>query len=123
LKAQLLGNFSGAALDPERVQPGGRGAVDVPGICRNESEFGIRHLHPLGSKILDARADLENLDFLDADDVVEKITNPRALRRRLQHLGLAVGQDRKLDPLLLQRLKAGLHVWESGKAQVGSAAK
>src|SRR5262249_32026205 len=65
------------------------------------------------------RADLENLNFLDADDVVEKITNPCTLRRRLQHLGLAIGQDRELDPLLLQRFKAGLYVRESSEAQVG----
>ena len=57
-------------LDPKRVQPGGRGTVNVPGIRRNESELQIGHLHALGGKIIDARADFEDLDFLDTKSAV-----------------------------------------------------
>ena len=55
LEAQFFWNFSGTTLDPERIQPGGRGTVDIPGIRRNESQLRIRHLHALGSEIVNAR--------------------------------------------------------------------
>src|SRR5712692_4889614 len=82
LEAQFLGDLGGAALYPERVQAGGRGAVDVPGVYRDESEFRVSDLNALGAEIVNARANFEDLDFLNADDVVEQIADPGALRRR-----------------------------------------
>src|SRR5262249_7433027 len=40
VKAQFLGNFGGATLNPERVQSGGCGAIDVPRVRRDEPELG-----------------------------------------------------------------------------------
>src|SRR5262249_33075301 len=119
LEAELLGNLSSAALNPESVQPGRCSAVDIPGVCRDEPKLWVCDLHPLGSEIVDARADFEDLDFLNANDLVEKIANTGTLCSRLQHFWLAIRKDREFHPCLLQRLKTGLHIRESGEAQVG----
>src|SRR6266436_2055734 len=67
LEAQFLWNLGSAALDPERVQSGGCGAIDVPGIRRDEAKLGVGDLQSLRGQIVDARADFEDLNFLDAD--------------------------------------------------------
>src|SRR5262249_62356003 len=117
LEAEFLGNLCGTALNPERVQPGRRGAIDVPGIGRDEAKLGVGDLQPLGGQIVDPRADLVDLDFLDADNIIEKIADSCALSRRLQHFWLAVRQGGELNSLLLWRLKTWLHVREGGEAQ------
>jgi hypothetical protein len=73
----------------------------------------------LGRQVVDARARLEDLHFFDAQDTVEEIDDPGAPGRRLQHLGLAVGQDGQPQAVCLQRLQAGFHVGKGREAQVG----
>ena len=58
LEAEFLGNLCGAALNPERVQPGRRGAIDVPGIRRDEAKLGVGDLESFGGQIVDPWADL-----------------------------------------------------------------
>src|SRR4029453_9518632 len=100
LETEFLGNLCRAALNPERVQPGRRGAIDVPGIRRDEAKLGIGDLESLGSQIVDPWADLKDLNFLDADNIIEKIADSCALSRSLQHFWLAIRQDGKLKSLL-----------------------
>ena len=69
--------------------------------------------------MVDARARLEDLHLLDAQDGVEQIDDAGAPGRRLQHLGLAVGQDGESEPPPLEGLEARLHVGERGQGQVG----
>jgi len=101
LEAQFLRNLGRAALDPERVQSGGCGAIDVPGVRRDEAQLGVGDLESFGGQIVDPWADLKDLDFLDADNIIEKIADSCTLSRRLQHFWLAVRQDGELNSLLL----------------------
>src|SRR5262245_15391562 len=101
LEAEFLGSLGGTALNPERVQPSRRGAIDVPGIGRDEAKLGVGDLQPLGGQIVDPRADLVDLNFLDADNIIEKIADSCTLSRRLQHFWLAIRQDGELNSLLL----------------------
>src|SRR5215472_19374042 len=63
LEPQFLGDLGGAALNPEGVQPGRRGAINVPGIRRDKAELGVCDFQALRRKIVDPRADLEDLHF------------------------------------------------------------
>src|SRR5262245_46628349 len=101
LEAEFFGNLGGAALNPERVQPGRRGAIDVPGIRRDEAKLGVGDLESFGGQIVDSWADLKNLNFLDADNIIEKIADSCTLSRSLQHFWLAVRQNSELNSLLL----------------------
>src|SRR5262249_15938771 len=83
LEPQFLRDLGGAALNPEGVQPGRRGAINVPGIRRDKAELGICDFQALRRKIVDPRADFENLDLFDANDFVKKIADTCALRRGL----------------------------------------
>src|SRR5262245_38764258 len=83
LEAEFLGDLGGTALNPERVQPSRRGAIDVPGIGRDEAKLGVGDLQALGGQIVDPRADLVDLNFLDADNIIEKIADSCTLSRRL----------------------------------------
>src|SRR6516164_8038343 len=83
LEPQFLGDLGGAALNPEGVQPGRRSSIDVPGIRGDEAEFDVRDFQALRRKIVDPRADLEDLYFFDANDIVEQIADTCALRRGL----------------------------------------
>src|SRR5262249_11316195 len=119
LESQLLGNFSGAALNPKCPQPGRCGADSIPVIRRDEAKLGVGYFQALASEIGYTWADLEYLHLLHADDFVEQLPDAGALRRRLQHFGLAVGQDCKLDPLLVQCFETRLDVREGRKPQIG----
>src|SRR5262249_8131512 len=90
-EAQLLRNLGAAALNPKCPQPGRCGADGIPIIRRDEAKLGVGYLQALASEVVYAWADLEYLHLLDADDFVEQLTDACALRRRLQHFGLAVG--------------------------------
>src|SRR5262249_38993675 len=101
LVAEFLGDLSGTALNPERVQPGRRGAIDVPGIGRDEAKLGVGDLESLGGQIVDTWTDLVEFNFHDADNIIEKIADSCTLSRSLQHFWLAVRQDGELNSLLL----------------------
>src|SRR5215813_9634540 len=119
LESQLLGNLGGAALNPKCPQHRRRGADGIPIICRDEAKLWVGYLKSLGGELVDMWANLENLHLFDADDFIKQIADAGALRRRLQHFGLAVGQDCETDTLLLQRFEARLDVREGCKCQIG----
>src|SRR5712691_13094248 len=75
LESQLLRNLGGASLNPKCPQSGRCGGDTIPVIRRDEATLGVAYLHALGSEVVDARADLEYLHLLDADDFVEQITD------------------------------------------------
>src|SRR5262249_52138368 len=91
----------------------------VPVVRRDKTELRIAYPKPLSSKPINAIACLENLHLLDTDDLIEQIADSCALSCCLQHLRLAVRQDRELQTLLLERLKSWLYVWEGRETQIG----
>src|SRR2546422_633950 len=82
-KPKLFGRLPGAALNPERNQPRGRRAVDVPRVRRDKAQLCVADVHSLGTQVIDPRAGFEDFDFLDTYYFVEEIINPSAFRRRL----------------------------------------
>src|SRR5262249_50830527 len=119
LEAQLFRNFGGASLYPESSQPRRDRGDPVPVVRRDKTELRIAYPKPLSSKPINAIACLENLHLLDTDDLIEQIADSCALSCCLQHLRLAVRQDRELQTLLLERLKSWLYVWEGRETQIG----
>src|SRR5215813_7468929 len=120
LEAQLLGNLSGAALDPKRPQSCRHRGDAIPVVRGDEAKLWIAYLEAFGGEPVDPMAGLENLHFLDADDLVEQIADASALRRCLKHFRLAVGQDGELKSLLLKGLKTGFYIREGCETQIGA---
>ena len=118
VEAELLGGLACGALNPERGQPGRGGAGDVPCVGRHEAQRGPVYAEPLRPQVVDARADLEDLDLLDADDGVEQGVDARAPRRRLEHPRLAVREDRQLHAPVPEGLEPRPDVGEGGQRQV-----
>ncbi len=79
------------------------------------SSLGLERLQAEG---VHARADLEDLDLLDADDRVEQRVDAGALRRRLEHTRLAVRQDGQPHALALQCLEARPHVRKRSQREI-----
>jgi len=73
----------------------------------------VRHLQALVAEIVDPRADLENLDFLHANDVVEKIANPALFTADSNILGSPLDSIPSLTPCFFSVSRPG---FTSGKA-------
>ena len=112
LEAEFLGNLCGAALNPERVQPGRRGAIDVPGIRRDEAKLGVGDLELFGGQIVDPWADLvcAGLSPRSADRIYQFTRGPWRTSSPLRpDLGFRYTQVQRSGVIVAIPILAGLH--------------
>ena len=83
-------------LDPGDVEPEGFGAAGVPRVRRHEQHVGRLDAEFGFDRRVGLRARLENLLRIDAQRRVQHRIETAVLDQRVQHVGAAVGQDRKL---------------------------
>ncbi len=79
---------------PDRLEAKLRGAMGVPAVRRKEAHLLRRHAAARLDETIDLRIGLEGLDLVDAQHHLEGIGEPDACHHRIEHAGIAVGQDR-----------------------------
>ncbi|CAN0621837.1 protein of unknown function [Burkholderia multivorans] len=118
-RAELLGRRAGA-VEPERRVAEPAGARHVPSVRRDEHDVARRGAERIGAERICGRARLVCAHRVDRQHAVEQAVHPGALDRDVEHLRIAVRQDRELRPRLsrAQLAQRGLRVGVARQARV-----
>src|ERR1700716_2013795 len=95
----------GGAVDPECgvTKPGG--TAYIPAIAGDKQNFFSRQAKYIRPQLICFRRSLEFFDCIDRQNMIEHALHPRCLDHRIEHLWIAVGQDRKFQTHFLELLQ------------------
>ena len=107
------------AVDPYGGEAEMRRAVRVPAVRRQEADLVRLDAAARLDQAIDPRIGLEDLRGIDAQHGLEAISQPGRGDHRIEHLGVAVGQDGEPQAGTLQAVEHRRHLGEGGERKIG----